>query len=570
MTKTYGKLSYGTAPLDWSGKTRSAWGMLVEPHVAIRAKRTFPRAVQSRTAYIVLDDTPDVARDLEWFVSRYPLEMTEKTQARLTARADEDRAREQQVLDILGGDYQHTIAGWQEPTRSAREYQTQAADMAWTMKGMILGDDVGLGKTQSGLLLLRDPDTRPALVVTLTHLPPQWLRELEAVFPLMVGHIVKTTTPYPVDADVLIMNYHKLHGWRDYLAGRVRTVIFDEVQELRKGDSNKYRAAAQIADKAEWRLGLTATPVYNYGGEIHTLYDVIAPGELGSRSEFIREWGGSYIGASDNIAIKDPAALGTHLRDKGLMLRRTRKDVHRELPEPIKILQEVPANEDALDEVKGDVQALARLLLDADADAKEKWRAAGEIDWKLRQATGVAKAPYVAEFVRLILESEEAVVLYGWHRAVYDIWLDALAEYNPLMYTGSESVKKKDEMAQAFIRGESRVMLMSLRSGAGLDGLQERASVVVFGELDWSPAMHDQAIGRLARDGQEATVAAYFCVTGSGSDPAIADVLQIKTQQAEPIRNPDAELFNSNVGAVDVSRTRRLLDAVGAAGGVRA
>src|SRR5579884_3848269 len=46
---------------------------------------------------------------------------------------------------------------------------------------------------------------------------------------------------------------------------------------------------------------------------------------------------------------------------------------------------------------------------------------------------------------------------------------------------------------------------MSLRSGAGLDGLQEDCTVGVFGELDWSPEQHRQCIGRLDRDGQTVT-----------------------------------------------------------------
>jgi hypothetical protein len=57
----------------------------------------------------------------------------------------------------------------------------------------------------------------------------------------------------------------------------------------------------------------------------------------------------------------------------------------------------------------------------------------------MRRATGLAKAPYVADFVRLLLESEPKVVLFGWHRDVYEIWLDRLADLNPSLYTGSES-----------------------------------------------------------------------------------------------------------------------------------
>jgi hypothetical protein len=51
----------------------------------------------------------------------------------------------------------------------------------------------------------------------------------------------------PAHPDVLIIPYSKLRGWGDHLAGRVRTVIFDEVQELRRPTA-KYEAAARVAD----------------------------------------------------------------------------------------------------------------------------------------------------------------------------------------------------------------------------------------------------------------------------------------------------------------------------------
>lgn len=565
-TKTFGIIIYG----DLTPHTKG-WGLWMKPHIAIKAKRLFPRAMQNRAGIVMLSDTPEVARDLEWFLDRYPLDPRDAKHqdtaapeilAYLTKRADEHRATEQAVEDILV--HGHRLTGWQEPSRDARPYQTQGADLAWTVKGMILGDDVGLGKTQTGLMLLRDPDTLPALVVTLTHLPRQWERELAAVFPMMKAHIAKTTTPpsTPIDADVIVMNYHKLHGWRDYLTGQVKTVIFDEVQELRKAETNKYIAAAQVADGATWRLGLTATPVYNYGDEVHTIYEVLSPGTLGTRAEFIREWGGRAYG--QNMSVKDPSGLGTFLRDQGIMLRRTRAEVQREIPEPIAIMQEIPSNEAVLDDVKGDLASLATMLLDGSADSKERMRMGGEISYKLRQATGVAKAPFVAEFVKLLLESEEKIVLYGWHRAVWDIWLDALSDYNPVMFTGSESPTQKEAARLRFTENPScRILMMSLRSGAGLDGLQDVASVVVFGELDWSPAMHHQAIGRVARDGQEKSVAAYYLVTGSGSDPDIAQTLEIKRQQSEPIRDPNATLFTTPVlGSSDEGRARLLAKAV--------
>lgn len=550
-------MTYGTLTHEPDSPTGARWAITCAPHVAIKVKRVFPRVITGRTATMFIKDTTEIARDLEWFISRYPLTLTPESRAMLTARADSHRAAEETRTRLFEGLTLNDDT-WIEPARPHREYQQQAVDLATISPGLLLADVVGLGKTQSGAGLLRSPAARPALVVTLTHLPKQWEREINTIFPTLTTHIATKASPYNVDADVLIMNYAKLGGWVDHLEGVIRYVVFDEVQELRRSGSVKHDAAVRIARAADYRVGLSATPIFNYGGETHNIYDVLAPDVLGSRDEFLREWGKSSF--NGNIVVGDPEALGEYLRDQGVLLRRTRTDVHRELPEPIRIVQEVGTDPAALDAVAGDTAAMARLILDTNSNQKDQWRARGDLDWKLRQATGVAKAPFVGEFVRLLLESEQRVVLFGWHHAVYSIWQDLLSEFNPVLFTGKESTGQKAAATEAFCHGDSRVLIMSLRAGAGLDGLQDVCSVAVFGELDWSPEVHTQAIGRLARDGQEATVAAYFLIADEGSDPVIAEVNEIKRQQSEPMLDPQQPLFQPITPSKD--RMRLLAETV--------
>jgi len=170
-------------------------------------------------------------------------------------------------------------------------------------------------------------------------------------------------------------------------------------------------------------------------------------------------------------------------------------------------------------------------------------RAGEELSWRVRQATGIAKAPYVADFTKLLLESGENVVLYGWHREVYSIWMERLKEFGPAMFTGTESSRQKEAAKQRFLSGDTKLLVMSLRAGAGLDGLQGRCRVLVFGELDWSPGVHEQCIGRAYRDGQNHNVLAYFLITNEGSDPIVADTLGIKKMQIDGIRDPHGALI---------------------------
>lgn len=189
----------------------------------------------------------------------------------------------------------------------------------------------------------------------------------------------------------------------------------------------------------------------------------------------------------------------------------------------------------------------------------QKMQAAAEFDMRMRQATGIAKVPYVAEFVRMLVESGEKVALFGWHRAVYSIWLQRLKDFNPVLYTGTETPSHKRANKERFVSGDARVIMISLRAGAGLDGLQHVCSTVVIGELDWSPGVHQQNIGRVDRDGQENPVMAYFLICEYGSDPIVADVLGVKRQQAEGIRNPDAEFVEEL--QVDPQHVKKLAEA---------
>lgn len=551
-------MTFGTLAYTLEGK-RGQWAIQAQPHVMTRLKRMFPRVAGHRTGTVTIVDTPEVARDLEWLMSRFPLAMDESATARLRLQVERHHKTERAVEDILGGVYHRPAR--REPARPGREYQLQAAELVLATGRLLLADPVGLGKTMSAYLVLLEPETLPALVVTLTHLPTQWLRELEKTLPWLQAHILKKARPYPLadplfgQPDVIITSYSKLAGWGDTLAGQVNTIIFDEVQELRHGDTDRYTAAAQIADQCRYKVGLSATPVMNFGGEIHTIMQVLAPDALGTRDEFIREWDAHPVGLKGNLSIADPKGLGTYLRSQGLVLRRTRQEVGRELPEPMLITVEVDTDHEVIQQATIDVVQLAQSFLTS-TDRFQRMRDAGDLDWKLRQATGIAKAPFVAAFVRMLLESEDKVVLAGWHRAVYDIWLRDLAEFLPVLYTGSESPQQKLASQNAFVHGDSRLMIMSIRAGAGLDGLQEVCSVGVVGELDWTPGIHHQFGGRFSREGQPRAVSIYFPVSTGGTDPLMAEVLNLKRQQSEALVDPDRDPLE--LAQVDPGRMRRL------------
>jgi SNF2 family DNA or RNA helicase len=515
----------------------------------MRLKRVFGKIDRRQHGVIQIAATEETARDLEWFMERFPLEMDGDGREQLVKRSTAHKERTALVDNILAGRVEVADFGL---AMQLREYQKVAAEVAFCRQSLLLADDVGLGKTASAIGLLARGVGLPALVVTLTHLPNQWRHEIGRFAPHLSCHIIKVGKPYDIVEkhcrgkrgpkvlpDVIIISYSKLSKWADVLAPLVRTVVYDEVQELRRSGSDKASAARHISSSVGWRMGLSATPIYNYGSEIWNVMQSIAPDAIGTWDEFINEWCTVPFGQQlDKAKIKDPHAFGSYMRESGLMLRRTRKDVGRELLPLNKAIEHIDADAAALDSVSFSCAELAQAILrQGEAYSGQKMQQSQEFSNILRQATGIAKAPYVAEFVRLLLEGEKRVVLYGWHREVYSIWMDRLKEFRPVLYTGSESPTQKDNAKDSFTDGDSRVLIISLRAGAGLDGLQFACRTLVFGELDWSPGVHEQCEGRILRDGQKEPVFAYYLVSDSGSDPTVAFTLGVKKQQIAGLRH---------------------------------
>ncbi len=535
------------------------WVLDAQPFVMQRARRIFLNAQafygfsgQHTHRPISLPKTPDAAKDLLWLCERYPLYIDAPSYAEILRLSHQYDAAilaasnaDQDALFELSG---HALV----PAFPLRDHQIKFRNLARASKGILLADPIGGGKTFSACSLTLEPDERPALCVVPAHLTVQWKSKAEELLPSCKVHIIRGTKPYRLPpADIYVTAYTRLKGWQDVLVPMaLPTVIYDEVQDLRHTGTAKRDAARAVSARANVRAGLSATPNYNMGGEIWSVLDAICPDCLGPEAEFKREW-------CTGDKVNDPLALNTYLKSRGLMLRRTQEECGMHTGEPNKQIITLEGDLDTLRQIQDVAKSLAMSVLSCKVGESDK--ASRELDWKLRQATGIAKAKPVAEFVKMLCDSGEKVLLAGWHRDVYDIWLRELRGYNPVMNTGSESPKQKSDAKERFVKGDSQVLIMSLRSGAGIDGLQEACSIAVIGELDWSPHVMDQLIGRLNREGQTRPVMAYYPVVEDGSDPFMMGILGVKRDQHEGVvegKKTEAEVVEN--GAAHMDRVREM------------
>ena len=522
--RTYGTLSFN--------KRRKCWVVKGDPTVTELCKRLFPGTETSKRGEARFSAHRRIVGDLNWLMLRYPLTVKAADMARwenaLTeAREYVIRREEARLMPVRVAPNPTTFVG------KLTTFQEEGLGFLLRTERGLLADEMGLGKTVQALAMLSETGEYPALVVAPPHLMRNWQNEIERFVrrpdgsPLRV-HVIKGLKPYPLpEADLYLMHYLLLRGWKEALPdAQIPTVIFDEVQELRHAGTEKYSAASLLAEAANRVIGLSGTPIYNRGAEIWNVVNILDFHFLGDYESFTREWCYGY----GNQIVAKPELLGEKLREEGMMLRRTKQDVLKDLPPKRRLVMAIDSDDAVYRKLMLPVrQTILQFKNDAEANASQRALWEMEIERSERQATGIAKAPYVAQFVRALLDSDEKVLLFAHHHEVMDIYKKELHSFSPAFITGRETPAMKERSVERFMTGKTNLCCISLRAAAGLN--LQRASCVVFGELDWSPAVHSQAEDRAHRMGQTDSILCYYLVSSEGSDQDMQDALGLKVSQ---------------------------------------
>lgn len=514
------------------------WIIDGEPQVAEMAKRVFPGSSGRGAGIAKFPANRRNFGDLVWFMHRWPLQVDDPS---LFDQAYGDACNyAMQRKQLAKG----CVVAHPDVTFKGELSPFQCEGLAWMLgnRRTLLADEMGLGKTVQALAYLATDQQWPALVVVPPHLVRHWQEKIPEFLetdglddgPLFASstgvtvHVIRGTKAAPLPpADIYVIHYLLLRSWRQTLRGHgFKRIVFDEIQDLRHAGTEKYSAASDLASAADEVIGLSGTPIYNRGGEIWNVLNIIEYHCLGDWDSFTREWCNGY----GNDAVVQPDILNAHLRRECLMLRRRKEDVLQDLPPKRRIIEHLDANDGLYNELIQNAVALAKKA-EGLSDVLARGRAELEAITETRRATGIAKSHAAAAFVRTLLEADEPTIVFAHHHSVVDTLLEQLADFNPVCITGRQSSDQKWEAKEAFRTGKTNLCIISLRAATGIDGLQERARVVVFAELDWSPAVHSQAEDRAHRQGLRDSVLCYYLVSDQGTDPEMQEALGLKVSQ---------------------------------------
>lgn len=345
------------------------------------------------------------------------------------------------------------------------------------------------------------------------------------------------------------------------LRGKQAWLFTDEAHRFKNEDSKRSRALLGSFDKLtglpieglvhkfDKQTYLSGTPIPNRLIELYALFSKVAPETLTfmSKHEFGMHYCGGYAHFEEcsKCSGEDPSCfkcsgkgeimrgyrydgepkterleiLESKIKDK-FMLRLYKKDHLKELPaktEEIVLIGDSSPKLIAMDRGilhKASPEDLMRAQFDTPHLAT------------YRRMLGEYKVKAAVSFIREEMEnSDEAFLVFAYHKKVIEQLTLHLKKFSPLVITGGQTTVKKNETVKTFQNGTTnRLMILNYIAG-GLGYTLTKASRVISVEFSWVPeAENDQAFDRIYRIGQDKPVHHQYLVYKNSLDKTMMDM----------------------------------------------
>ena len=506
---------------------------------------------------VIIEDSTDSIKQLKLLMDRFPLEILSKT---VWQRKIVKTYAPKPTLPPIKHKLKRAKPGEQFRGK-LMNFQKEGLDFLLKSSGnALLADEMGLGKTVQTLSYVStEKQTFPVLIVAPLVTLNNWEREIEKFLKKKSrnGRILESNSPSVTlirtgkskelpQTDIYVINYELLlKRSGDLEKVGIRTIVCDEVHNLRSKTTQKYKAVKKLAalPTVQYRIGLSGTPIYNRGSEIWPIIDILKPGLLGSFKEFCEYF--CYVNDKGKaIVLENKRASLRNELQKHVMLRRKKADVLKELKDKVRYKEVIASDTDYYLE---ELDKIWKKLEDEQKEAQTEFSKSASYHRAIqseRQIAGVAKLPHVINFVKNIMEIEESVVVFCHHKVIHKLLHESLQEFSPVSIIGGQSDSTRQDQIDKFQKGESKLMIAGIRAGnVGIN--LTKAKYVIFAELDWSPAIHRQAEDRLHRIGQKNTVFAYYLIGNGTLDDHVASILVDKSYEIDAIMDETVDTYEN-------------------------
>ena len=443
-------------------------------------------------------------------------------------------------------------------------YQRAGALFAARAGRSLIADDMGLGKTIEAIaaieMLARTVGLERVLIVSPTSLKHQWKQEIEKFcnrsVEVVEGLIPKRAGLYASDSFYKIVNYEVIHRDLDLIRHwSPEMIVLDEAQRIKNWKTLRARSVKKLDSR--FAIVLTGTPLENRLEELHSIVEFVDRFHLGPLFRFLAEHQhvdqtGKVIGYHHLSQIAKSLAP--------ILIRRTKNEVLKELPERLEKNFFVPMTEEQMKHHEENRETVARIVAKwrrfgflSEADqrrlmiALQNMRMSCNSTYLLDKKTDYGvKADELMSLLEEIFEQPDAkVVVFSQWLRTHELLLDRLESRkrnHVLFHGGIASKKRRDLVAQFKSAPDCRVFLSTDAGGVGLN--LQNASAVINMDLPWNPAVLEQRIGRIHRLGQHRPVRVVNFVAQGTIEHGMLSLLSFKKSMFSGVLDKgDDEVF---------------------------
>jgi SNF2 family DNA or RNA helicase len=438
-------------------------------------------------------------------------------------------------------------------------YQLDGVAFAAGAGRAILADDMGLGKTVQGIgvaeLLSQHVSICKVLVICPASLKSQWRIEIRRFCnrscQLVLGSTGERPAQYDSDNFFTICNYEQV--LRDFVSiERVRwdLIILDEGQRIKNWEAKTSRVIKAL--KSPFALVLSGTPLENRIDDLFSLVEFIDDRRLGPAFRFFNR---------HRVVDKNGKLLGYKNLDelrrklKPVLLRRTRKEVIKDLPPRTSHILRIPPTEEQLEMQKSHrkiIQTIIQKRYLTEMDLLRLQKALLMCRMWANSTFLVDKEPpgYSSKLKeldqlldQLMAEEDRKIVLFSEWTTMLNLIEQILQkrELNYVRLDGSVPQKRRQGLMHQF-RNDPACKLF-ITTNAGSTGLNlQAANTVINVDLPWNPAILEQRIGRAHRMGQQRPVQVFLLVTENTLEENLLATLSSKLELSLAVLDPQSQV----------------------------
>ena len=468
------------------------------------------------------------------------------------------------------------------------------------VSGCLLADDMGLGKTLQLLCFIGEyletaEDKKPALVVAPVSLLENWESEINRFFSAKFGKVLslygdnlkqrkipkhlispQLRNDYGITnllednwlggADIVLTTYETMRDL-EFSLGRVdwSIMICDEAQKIKVPTAMVTKAAK--AQKADFKIACTGTPVENSLVDLWCLFDFIQENLMGSLSEFNKEYRRPIEKKDD-----EDNAIIDELRQliEPQVLRRMKHDV-----------AELPAKHEINDCKNIEISTLQRTLYKQVSNDYRSLSEEGHKGVMLKALHDMRmicahplnfqekatikdspKAEWLINTLETIKQKNEKVIIFTEFRAIQVFLKRLLLErfgLNVTTVNGDSNTNSRVGLTRQGIidkfqetNGFNVIILSTVAVGFGVN--IQKANHVIHYTRSWNPAKEDQATDRAYRIGQDKEVYVYYPSISADDfetfEIKLDKLLSSKRSLADDMLKPNVELTQELIQSI--------------------